>query len=101
MRTIVMMESTPVDNIGTVEELFLAQSQLKTVDGGYQEMQLETPEWVVDKLSEVTHEITMRVKGELQRRLRAAKARRAALRTPDEKRGQLDSEIAALESQLK
>ncbi len=101
MRVIVVMENTTMDSISTVEELFLIQAQLKTIDSGYQEMKLETPEWVTDKLSETAHEIMTRVKGELLRRLKAAKARRSALQTPDEKRKNLDAEIEALEAQLK
>lgn len=63
-------------------------------------MHLETPEWIVEKLADVNTEIRMRVKSELQRRLRNAKARRAALKTADEKRRDLDQEIAELEKQV-
>jgi hypothetical protein len=51
-------------------------------------------------LTEVNREINGRVKNELARRLKAAKARRSALKTPDEKRQELDSEIADLEGRV-
>ncbi len=101
MRLMIVVENTAVENVQTVEELMLAQQQLKTIDAGYQELGIETPEWVVDKMTEVGHEITMRGKGELARKLRAAKARRSALRTADEKRKDLDGEIEELEQKLK
>lgn len=91
---------TDIEILG-VEELFVAQAQLHTIDAGYQELKLDTPEWVTDKMGDIDREITNRMKGELLRRLKAAKARRAALKTPEEKRGELDSEIAQLETMLK
>ena len=99
-RILVVIENTDVEGIGTVEELLLARNQLKVVDDGYQELSLVTPEWVTDKMSEISIEITSRVRNELQRRLRAAKARRSALRTADEKRKDLNVEIQELEGKL-
>lgn len=85
----------------SVEDMMLAKSQLATVDAGYQELGLPTPEWVIDKLSAVTSGITAKVRAELTRRLRAAKARREGLRTSEEKRKGLESEIEMLEDKLK
>lgn len=99
-KILIVIQNTDIETIGTVEELLLAKAQLRTIDDGYQELKLETPEWVTDKLTEVDHEVTMRVRGELMRRLRAAKARRSALRTADEKRVDLDAEIRELEGKI-
>ena len=99
MRTLIMIQESTADSL-SVEELILAQAQLKTIDAAYQEMKLDTPEWVIDKLSEVGLEITVRVRSELQRRLKTAKSRRSALRTADERRKELDAEIAELESKV-
>lgn len=100
-RIMVLLAESDAEEVGSVEELFLAKGQLKTIDTGYQDLSLQTPEWVIDKLNEVDREITNRVRFELQRRLKAAKARRAGLKTADEKRRDLDTEINALEGQLK
>ena len=97
---ILVFQGMEVEEVPNVEELILAKAQLKTMDDGYQDLKLETPEWILDKLAETSREINNRVQGELQRRLRNAKARRSALRTADEKRKDLDDEIAALESKL-
>jgi hypothetical protein len=100
MKITMIVENTNVENIATVEELILAKSQLQTIDAGYQELGIETPEWVSNLLLSADHEITMRAKGELMKRLRAAKARKSALLSRDEKRAALDAEIAELESKL-
>ncbi len=97
---LIVFQGMEVEEVPNVEELILAKAQLKTMDDGYQDLKLETPEWILDKLAETSREINNRVQGELQRRLRNAKARRSALRTADEKRKDLDDEIAALESKL-
>lgn len=88
-----------VDDI-TIEDLILAEEALKTLDAGFQNLGVSTPEWVTDKLGLVSSEMVQRNRAELQKRLKAAKARRAALATADEKRAKLDAEITALEQQV-
>jgi len=100
MRIMIIESTTPVEDVGSVETLMLARNQLKVIDDGFQELQLETPEWVSEKQLEVNREITFRVKAELQRRLKTARARRVAASTMDEKRQKLDVEIEGLEKQL-
>ncbi len=100
MRIMIIESTTPVEDLGTVEALMLARYQLQVIDKGYQELGLETPEWVSDKMLDVEREITFRVKSELQRRLKTSKARRSALATADEKRSSLDADIAELEKRL-
>ena len=100
MRITIIESTTPVEDLETVEILLLAKNQLKVIDNGYEELGLETPEWISEKQLEVTQEITFRVKAELQRRLKTSRARRAALATTDEKRERLDQEITELEKKL-
>ena len=100
MRCLIVEINTDVEEI-SIEELILAKAQLKTIDDGYQDMKLDSPDWVIDKLSEVDREITMRVRSELMARLKRVKGQRAALRTADEKRTALDAEASALEEMLK
>lgn len=100
-RLVIILENMQVEELSSVDELLLAKSQLQTIDAGYQEFKLPTPEWVIDKLTAVTGEITNRIRAELQRRLRAAQARRSSLRTAEEKRNSLDQEITELENMLK
>jgi precorrin-4 methylase len=70
------------------------------IDAGFQDLKLDTPEWVVDRLSEIDQEINIRTRNELLKRLRAAKARRSALLSKDERRQNLEAEIADLEGKL-
>ena len=93
------LQNLLVDGI-SVEDLILAKAALTTLDAGFQELGIETPEWITDKLNLVSAEIISRNRAELQRRLKAAKARRAGLATVDEKRRALDDEIAALEQKF-
>lgn len=100
MRIIIIESTTTVEDVDTVEALILARNQLKVIDGGYQELGLETPEWIAEKQLEVAQEITTRVRSELLRRLKMAKARRAAEAPKEEKLGKLDATIADLEKRL-
>ena len=100
-RMTIILENLEAEELSSVDELLLAKNQLQVIDAGYQEFKLPTPEWVIDKLTSVTGEITNRIRAELQRRLRASKARRSSLRTAEEKRAGLDAEIAELENMLK
>jgi hypothetical protein len=97
---LVVLSGTDLEEVDSVEELILAQNQLKIIDQGYQDLKLSTPDWVLDKLGETGHEIDSRIRSELARRLKNAKSRRSALRSADEKRKDLDAEIAVLEGKL-
>ena len=54
---LIVMQSTDMEQVNSVEELILAQNQLKIIDQGYQDLKLQTPEWIMDKLGETGHEI--------------------------------------------
>ena len=101
MRVLIVTQATNIEQVQTVEELMVIRAQLKIIDADFQELKLDTPDWVTDMMGEVNHEIDSRLKGELQRRLKAARARRNALKTADEKRKDLDDEIASLETKLR
>ena len=59
---------------------------------------LTVPEWVTDKQNLVAREISTRSADAKAARLKDLKARRAALKTAEEKRVDLDAEIAKLEA---
>ena len=100
-KILIVTEYTAVDSIEDVADLILAKSQLATIDAGYQDLKIETPEWVLNQLGAVDAQITAQVRGQLQARLRAAKARRSNLATMSEKRAAADAEIKELEDRLK
>ncbi len=70
LQILIVLENTDVSNINSVEELILARSQLQVIDAGFQDLKLDTPEWVVDRLSEIDQEINIRTRNELLKRLR-------------------------------
>jgi hypothetical protein len=83
-----------------IDDLLLAQADLRSLDAGYQQNGVETPEWIIDKLDAVAVEINSRNRAEIQRRLKAAKSRRAAIATVSEQRKKLEDQIKDLESRL-
>jgi hypothetical protein len=99
-RILIVVQGMDVEEVTSVEELILARNQLSVIDQGYQDLKCETPDWVIDKLTETNREIDNRVRSELMRRLKAAEARQSALRTQTEKRKDAEAEIADLKKRL-
>jgi hypothetical protein len=100
-KILIVTEHTVVDNMDDVADLILAKNQLAIIDAGYQDLGIETPDWILDQLVAIDSQITAQVRGQLQARLRAAKARRSNLATMSEKRASADAEIKELEDKLK
>jgi hypothetical protein len=88
-----------VNNV-SVEDLALVLTDLIAVDSTLDNMQVETPEWVHDKIIEIKKEIDIRNDAELRRKLKEAEARADALKTPAEKRAEAKKEIVALRKRL-
>ncbi len=100
MRVTIINVSLVPEDVDSVEDLFLIKRDLKTMDEGFQELGLETPEWISEKLLNITAEITSRVRAELQRQLRTDKARYAAMAPKEEVRSLLKAKITDLEKKL-
>uniref|UniRef100_A0A6M3Y5V9 Uncharacterized protein n=2 Tax=viral metagenome TaxID=1070528 RepID=A0A6M3Y5V9_9ZZZZ len=83
-----------------MEDLILAKAGLGTIANSCQEEGMDTPEWVVDKLTLVSAEITNRNRADLQKRLRMLRAQEMADATPSERRRKRAQEIAELEKKL-
>lgn len=83
-----------------MDDLVLAQSNLKTLDAGYDSSGIETPEWVIDKLTAVSSEINSRNRAELQRQLRTLRAQQMADMTMSERRKTREDKIKELEGKL-
>jgi len=84
----------------SMEDLFMVRNQLGVIDAGYQDTKLPTPEWVIDKLTDIDREVTNRARAELTRQLKAALARDAALKPKGELRKDIQTEIAELQKRL-
>lgn len=83
-----------------MEDLFLAKGSLITIIDGFREQEEDAPEWAVEQLTFIERTISTRLLESRMRRLKTLKAQRAAMGTPEEKRGKLDDSIAALEKKL-
>jgi hypothetical protein len=89
-----------VRGLEDLEDLVAFYTDASTLCNSYQELGIDTPKWLDNKLSDVQAEIKARRRAAVQARLEKAKAERLTLRTPDEKRKAVDDEIAALEKEL-
>jgi len=64
----------------------------------YTDNQLETPEWVTDKVAILRQWVKDRSRDNLDREIKLAEQKRSELRTAEEKRGDLDSRIERLKA---
>lgn len=84
----------------SLEDLYLSKGILAMIDQGFQADQIETPEWIVDKMTAINSEITSRCREELERRLKLAEARAAGYASREEKKEKALSEMAELRKRL-
>lgn len=89
-----------IDRLSVDEAVFLLTSA-KTFAAGYAEIGIPVPEWLGDNIRSLEKDVKSRQRDEMERRLREAKTRRNSLRTAEEKRKDIDEEIARLEAALK
>jgi hypothetical protein len=84
-----------------LDELIDLRTRLRSIDQGYSEEKADTPEYIVDALSQTNSRIKNQTKAEIERKRKIAVAKRANLATRDERKSQLDAEIAAYDEKLK
>jgi hypothetical protein len=82
---------------GDLEDVVALSSFAKSFRSEFEHNNLEVPSWLDDKIRELGREIRNRSADNIAMKLKEAKARRAVLRTTEEKRAELDKEIAKLE----
>ena len=84
----------------SLDELVLAHLEVSQTIAAYQGLGLDVPERLAGLVKDIKREVDERVRADKERKLKAMRARREALKTPDEKRSGLDAQIAELEKQL-
>lgn len=82
------------------EDLVAFYGDLRSRQESYDELGIDIPAWLENKFGDVQAEIKARRRASVQARLEKLKAQRLALRTPDEKRKDVEAEIEALEKEL-
>lgn len=83
-----------------LEELVEVSALGRAYRAEFETVGADVPEWLDTTLRTVRKEIKVRMGDSIENRLREAKARRASLGTPEEKRQSLDTEIAKLEQMV-
>lgn len=83
-----------------VEELVELSAAARAVTAEFEQLNAETPEWITKQANEVRRAIRDQQRDALEARLKTAMARRDALKTPDEKRKEIDAEIERLTKTL-
>ena len=83
-----------------MEQLVELSAEARKMASEYEALKVEVPEWLGIQTKSLRREIASRDADRKERALRDLKARRSTLKTVDEKRTELDKQIADLESQV-
>lgn len=83
-----------------MDEMITLSAAARIVVAEYESNKVPVPEWLVDGRTSLTRAIDSRRKDSVAKSLKEKKARREALRSSEEKKADLDKDIAALEAEL-
>lgn len=87
-------------NIDDFHDLVMAVIQLRIITDGYQELGIDEPKWLAEKVRDAEAELKYRRRSAKERQLEEAKMRRETLKTSGEKRDDTDEEIRRLQEEL-
>jgi hypothetical protein len=79
-----------------IDELVVLHSFGTQLRSHYASMQLEEPEYIGVQLNSLTREIGVRTADKREARVREIKSRLESLKSPDQKRAELEKELASL-----
>ena len=99
MEALVWLRNLNLNRMSVDEAIYLL-GDAKAFRDNYAGFAIEVPEWLNDAISSLEKDVRARRRDELERRLKEAVARRASLRTAEEKRTATDEEIKRLEEAL-
>lgn len=83
-----------------LDDMVELEMQATALSVTYERHRLDTPEWLIDAQRSLQRALRQKRDDLLALRLQEAKQRLQKLRTPEERRGALEEEIAQLEAQL-
>jgi len=83
-----------------IEELVLMLATALTVKEQFEALELDVPEWLEPKIRAIRREVTTRNADRLEKRLAEAKLRMDSLKTPVQRKAELQAEITKLNKQL-
>jgi len=85
-------------NSASLDEMVELSAQARVAESEFSALGVDLPAWFEPTVSSLRREIKSKLQDAKAARLRELKARRATLATVDEKRTQIDKEIAELET---
>jgi len=83
-----------------MEELIEMSAFARTLENEFSVVGVPSPQWLTDVSKSIRREIKSKNQDRLAQKLQSAKSRLETLKTPDEKRAGLQTEIEQLEKQL-
>jgi hypothetical protein len=98
--TLQRIRALNLDTVALDELIEIVDVHAKPLRAAHETRNIPVPEELLDGINRINREIDLRSRDDLEKMLKEAKARRAALLTADEKRKAADEEIARLEGKL-
>ena len=83
------------------ESLVEVSAQARMLQDEFKQLNTEEPEWLTDASKAIRHEILDRQANTIAQRIRENKARLETLKSPSERKREIQQEIAELEAQRK
>ncbi len=87
-------------SVDDFHDLVLAVIQLRVVSDGYEDLGIDRPQWLVEKLRDAESDLKHRRRNAKERQLIELRMKRDGLKSLDEKRGDTEEEIRKLEEEL-
>jgi len=97
---ILMRREIEVLQINDFDDLVMTVIQLRNIASGYEELELDQPQWFFEKLRDAEAELKHRTRAQKERKLAELKMRQEHLKTRHEQREDVDDELRKLEEEL-
>ena len=87
-------------SIDDFDDMVIAVIQMRQLRVGYQDLEIHTPRWLLEKLRDAEAELKYRQRASKERRRDELKMLREGLKTRGEKAADADDELEKLEAEL-
>ncbi len=93
------LKNLDLDRIG-IEDAVELSSQGRQIQTEFEALNVEQPAWLATRLRELRREIRVQQQDRIEKQLREAKARLEVLKPAEQKRTEVEAEIARLQALL-
>lgn len=87
-------------DIGNLEDMVEMHLQGSLILKHFEDLDIDIPEWLPGKLRQIKREIMQKVSDKIEKRLSEARLRLESLKTPIQKKAEIEREIKKLEASL-